>query len=96
MHYLDTESAILSGSHGSIIGSARADAGFTVLRSVGQDRNEIGRHRGQDHLARFTSQTMPRSAYVRSEPQNFTGNRAGIGDSHEIVKRIRFISPFVN
>lgn len=38
MCYLDMDSAILSGSRGSIIAIARADARFTVLRSAGQDR----------------------------------------------------------
>lgn len=63
IRYLSTESAILSSFRGSIIASARADARFTVSRSAGQDRNKIGHHRNRDHLVRFTSQTMARSAY---------------------------------
>lgn len=58
--------------------------GFTVLRSTGQDRNKIGHHRGRDHLARFTSQTIARSPYNRTR----SSLKIRVVDSHEIVKRI--------
>lgn len=83
--YLDTREEILSSFHGSIITSVScADAGFTVLRSAGQDRNKIGHHRGRDHLARFTSQTIARFPYNRTK----TLLKIRVVDSHEIVKRI--------